>query len=140
MIDEIPADARLEIKFVAETSRYHELEQWIRLHPAGFRKSYPPRRVNNIYFDTQDLDAGRRIIARFVDPLEDRRSTKAIVAEVGGNKTQIEGIDHSVGIDIGGRDIIRIGRRLIPQAEDQVGIGDIDLVITRGVAAAEETQ
>ena len=57
MIDEIPASARFEIKFVAEASRYGELEQWIRLHPEGFRNSYPPRRVNNVYFDTQDLDA-----------------------------------------------------------------------------------
>ncbi len=28
---------------------------WLRLHPAGFSSSYPPRRVNNIYFDTPDL-------------------------------------------------------------------------------------
>lgn len=54
---EIPEDARYEVKFVADAVRYHELEQWIRLHPAGFRTSYPPRRVNNVYFDTPALDA-----------------------------------------------------------------------------------
>lgn len=51
----IPEGARYEIKFVADAIRYRELEQWILLNPAGFRTSYPPRRVNNVYFDTPDL-------------------------------------------------------------------------------------
>jgi len=55
--DSIPDDARYEVKFVADATRYHELEQWILLNPAGFRTSYPPRRVNNVYFDSQDLHA-----------------------------------------------------------------------------------
>jgi len=53
----VPEDARYEVKFVADAVRYRELEQWIRLHPAGFRTAYPPRRVNNVYFDTPNLDA-----------------------------------------------------------------------------------
>jgi len=53
----IPEEARYEVKFVADATRYHELERWILLNPAGFRVSYPPRRVNNVYFDTQDLHA-----------------------------------------------------------------------------------
>jgi len=58
MIDSTPPeDARYELKFVAEATRYHELESWIRMHPAGFRTSYPPRQVNNVYFDTSDLFA-----------------------------------------------------------------------------------
>jgi len=57
MIDEIPDDARYEVKFVAEPRRYHELELWIRLHTAGFRTPYPPRQINNVYFDTTALDA-----------------------------------------------------------------------------------
>ncbi len=57
MKDAIPEDARYEIKFVADATRYRELEQWILLNPAGFRTSYPPRQVNNVYFDTQDLYA-----------------------------------------------------------------------------------
>jgi len=56
-MDEIPDDARYEVKFVAEPHRYHELALWIRLHPAGFRTAYPPRQINNVYFDTEDLDA-----------------------------------------------------------------------------------
>jgi hypothetical protein len=55
MYDPIPENARYEIKFVAEAIRYHEIEQWIRLSPGGFRTSYPPRWVNNVYFDTPDL-------------------------------------------------------------------------------------
>jgi len=57
MQDPIPADARYEVKFVADATRYRELERWIRLNRAGFRTSYPPRRVNNVYFDTPDLFA-----------------------------------------------------------------------------------
>jgi hypothetical protein len=57
MIDGIPDDARYEVKFVAEPDRYHELELWIRLHRAGFRSAYPPRQVNNVYFDTPNLRA-----------------------------------------------------------------------------------
>ena len=52
MNDHIPDDARYEIKFVADATRYHELENWIRMNAAGFRTTYPPRRVNNVYFDT----------------------------------------------------------------------------------------
>jgi len=57
MMESLPADARYEIKFVADATRYRELEQWIRLNPMGFRTSYPPRWVNNVYFDTPDLFA-----------------------------------------------------------------------------------
>jgi hypothetical protein len=57
MDDSTPDDARYEIKFVADATRYHELERWILLNPGGFRVSYPPRRVNNVYFDSQDLHA-----------------------------------------------------------------------------------
>lgn len=53
----IPDEARYEVKFVAVATRYRELERWILLNPAGFRTAYPPRRVNNVYFDTPDLDA-----------------------------------------------------------------------------------
>ncbi|MFQ5416326.1 MAG: VTC domain-containing protein [Myxococcota bacterium] len=51
----IPEDARFEVKFVAEATRYHDLERWILLNTAGFKTTYPPRRVNNVYFDTPDL-------------------------------------------------------------------------------------
>lgn len=55
MNETIPPDARHEIKFVAEATHYRELEHWIRMNQAGFVSAYPPRRVNNVYFDTPDL-------------------------------------------------------------------------------------
>ena len=55
MSETIHADARHEIKFVADATRYHELENWIRVNGAGFVSPYPRRRVNNVYFDTPDL-------------------------------------------------------------------------------------
>lgn len=55
--DAVPDDARYEVKFVTDATRYHELERWILLNPAGFRVSYPARQVNNVYFDTGDLHA-----------------------------------------------------------------------------------
>jgi hypothetical protein len=53
----VPEDARHEVKFVADTTRYHELERWILMNPVGFRIPYPPRQINNVYFDTMDLYA-----------------------------------------------------------------------------------
>ena len=46
------ADYRYEIKFTVAERRSPEVESFVREHPAGFRNHYPPRRVNNIYFDT----------------------------------------------------------------------------------------
>jgi len=48
---------RHELKFVAPAERYHELENWVRVHAGGFERAFPPRRVNNVYFDTPDLAA-----------------------------------------------------------------------------------
>jgi hypothetical protein len=50
-----PASARYEVKFVARATRFHELEHWVRMHPKGFARAFPPRVVNNVYFDTPDL-------------------------------------------------------------------------------------
>jgi len=64
---------RLELKFTAETVRRHELLAWLRMHRIAFRTAYPPRWVNNIYFDSHDLAAfrlntagvGTRVKARY---------------------------------------------------------------------------
>ena len=45
---------RREIKFVAREIQYPHILRWIRLHSAGFRKPYPDRWVNNVYYDTYD--------------------------------------------------------------------------------------
>jgi hypothetical protein len=48
---------RHEVKFASEGIRFGEVEQWVRLHPAGFYNPFPPRRVNNVYFDNHVLFA-----------------------------------------------------------------------------------
>lgn len=48
--------ARHEIKLQYDGLHLYEVRQWIRLHSLAFTPAYPPRRVNNIYFDTTGLD------------------------------------------------------------------------------------
>ncbi len=48
---------RYERKYKVEQVHPRVVEQVIRLHPAGFRLLFPPRRVNNLYFDTPDFAA-----------------------------------------------------------------------------------
>jgi len=55
MIFSPPEKTRHEVKFVGQELVYHDLVQWVRVNGAGFRTEYPPRRINNIYFDTYDL-------------------------------------------------------------------------------------
>jgi len=43
---------RYEIKFATEPTALPIVRSWIRLHPAAFRRAYPPRLVNSLYFDT----------------------------------------------------------------------------------------
>jgi len=53
----VPQSARIEIKFSAAELHREELAFWLRLHPAGFHAPFPPRWVNNLYFDTHDYGA-----------------------------------------------------------------------------------
>lgn len=46
---------RHEFKIPCAPQWLPEIEAWVRLHPAPWRVSYPPRQVNNIYFDSPDL-------------------------------------------------------------------------------------
>lgn len=48
---------RYERKYKVEQVHPRVVEQIIRLHPAGFRPLFPPRRVHNLYFDTPDFAA-----------------------------------------------------------------------------------
>ena len=57
MTSEVPVDARYEIKFVAYEHQLHRLLHWVKLHKAGFVQAFPDRRINNVYFDTQDCHA-----------------------------------------------------------------------------------
>ncbi len=47
---------RYEVKIPLPAHWLADVEAWIRLHPAQWRVTYPPRQVNNIYFDTPHYD------------------------------------------------------------------------------------
>jgi hypothetical protein len=47
---------RFEKKWVLEGFSLAEVVAMIHRHPAAFRVAYPPRQVNNIYFDSPNLD------------------------------------------------------------------------------------
>lgn len=58
-MDPILDQVRHEVKFVGAGPRLRDLEHWLKVHPMGFISPYPPRRVNNIYFDNHTLFAYR---------------------------------------------------------------------------------
>lgn len=45
-------EPRYEVKFVGHPTQVAPLEGWVRSSSAGFFEPFPPRRVNNVYFDT----------------------------------------------------------------------------------------
>lgn len=47
---------RYERKYKVDNISADVVLQTLKLHPASFRKIYPDRRVNNIYFDTPDFN------------------------------------------------------------------------------------
>ena len=47
---------RYEVKIPLPVHWLSDVEMWVRLHPAQWRMTYPPRQVNNIYFDTARYD------------------------------------------------------------------------------------
>ena len=47
---------RYERKFLEDQIDAHQVRMLLRLHPALFSETYPPRYVNNIYLDTSELD------------------------------------------------------------------------------------
>lgn len=49
------ASLRLERKFVVEGVSLPEIIAAVRLHPALFFAEFPPRNINNLYFDTADF-------------------------------------------------------------------------------------
>jgi hypothetical protein len=52
-----PHEWRFERKFNNTDLSYAEVESIVRLHPALFRPIFQPRWVNNIYFDSSELDS-----------------------------------------------------------------------------------
>lgn len=47
---------RYEIKMVTDALYLGEVRSWVFSHPGAFQVAYPPRQVNNIYFDTLDRE------------------------------------------------------------------------------------
>jgi SPX domain protein involved in polyphosphate accumulation len=47
---------RYERKFQVEELSDQQVRMLVKLHPSMFKQTYPPRFVNNIYFDTQAMD------------------------------------------------------------------------------------
>jgi hypothetical protein len=45
---------RYEVKIPCASHFLPQVQAWVRLHPAHWRTAYPPRQVNNVYFDTAD--------------------------------------------------------------------------------------
>lgn len=50
---------RYERKFLVQNRPHQVVEAVVRRHPAVFRKAYPDREVNNIYFDSADYQSLR---------------------------------------------------------------------------------
>lgn len=53
----VPEHARYEVKFVSRATNLHDLVRWARTSAAGFLEPYPPRQVNNVYFDNHAFHA-----------------------------------------------------------------------------------
>ncbi|MCX8107850.1 MAG: hypothetical protein N3G20_03510, partial [Verrucomicrobiae bacterium] len=49
------AKVRIERKFVPKDWSFEDALAFVRAHKAMFREVYPPRWVNNLYFDTTDF-------------------------------------------------------------------------------------
>lgn len=50
-----PSEVRYELKLPCDATLLAQARSWIRLHPEGFRTSYPTRQVNNLYLDSPGL-------------------------------------------------------------------------------------
>lgn len=48
--------SRYEIKLIFEGQRLAEVRSWVLAQAEAFQVAYPPRQVNNIYFDTYQYD------------------------------------------------------------------------------------
>lgn len=54
---------RFERKYRIENVDISFIKHLVKMHPAGFRKAYPDRRINNIYLDTPDFETYRANVA-----------------------------------------------------------------------------
>ena len=49
-------EKRYETKFVIYSGNLHNILHWIKLQPNGFHKAFEDRTVNNVYFDSHNLN------------------------------------------------------------------------------------
>ncbi len=56
-MDALARTERFEIKYAGAARDLDTLDHWLRMHRAGFVVPFPPRTVNNTYFDTYALSA-----------------------------------------------------------------------------------
>ena len=54
---DVPEDARQEIKFVGYEHELDRMLGWIEMHRSVFKKSYPDRQINNLYYDNYLYDS-----------------------------------------------------------------------------------
>lgn len=54
-IEEENKQYRCERKFIVDRMSVDQVMMMVKLHPAVFTMVYPPRYINNIYFDTKDM-------------------------------------------------------------------------------------
>ncbi|MEA4907214.1 MAG: VTC domain-containing protein [Chloroflexi bacterium] len=57
-----PRGLRYELKMDCEAIHLCVVRSWMQTNSAGFKRAYPPRQVNSLYFDTYDLDSYNRHI------------------------------------------------------------------------------
>jgi hypothetical protein len=65
-------DLRYEIKMLYDGLWLSQVQSWIHTHPSAFVTAYPPRQVNNIYFDTPGLDT----LSDHLSGVEERRKLR----------------------------------------------------------------
>ena len=63
---------RYELKMVFDALRLAEVRSWVLSHSYAFRKAFPPRHVNNIYFDTPKWD----MLGAHLDGVEKRAKVR----------------------------------------------------------------
>ena len=52
-----PQNVRYEIKMDCDRTYLPVIKSWVIVNSAGFREAFPPRQVNSLYFDTNDMDS-----------------------------------------------------------------------------------
>ncbi len=63
---------RYELKMIFDALRLDEVRSWVYTHSDAFRVRYPPRQVNNIYFDSID----RNLMTEHIDGVAERAKVR----------------------------------------------------------------